>query len=111
MEASATRNIRKSKSKLKQLIIAYEPIWAIGTGETATPEDVHEMKLFIRKVMADIFGRNYAEVSRIIYGGSVNKKNTEELLDKGSVEGFLIGGVSLRGTEFVEIVKLTAKHV
>ncbi len=94
-----------SKTKLTQVVIAYEPIWAIGTGDTATPEDVHEMKLFIEKVLSDIYGRNLAQKVRIIYGGSVNEKNAKELFVRGMVDGFLVGGASLHPSEFAQIVK------
>lgn len=94
-----------SKSKLAQIVIAYEPIWAIGTGNNATAGDVHEMKLFIEKVLSDIYGRNLAQKVRIIYGGSVNGKNARELFTEGMVDGFLVGGASLHADEFTQIVK------
>ena len=98
------------KTKLSHLVIAYEPVWAIGTGKTATAEDVEEMKLFIAKVLADHFGRSAAEKIRILYGGSVTKKNARVLLEEGAVDGFLIGGSSLRPAEFVEIVNSAETH-
>lgn len=94
-----------SKSKLGQVVIAYEPIWAIGTGNTATAGDVHEMKLFIEKVLSDLYGRNLAQKVRIIYGGSVNEKNSRELFTEGMVDGFLVGGASLHADEFTQIIK------
>lgn len=97
------------KSKLANLAVAYEPIWAIssgdGDGRTATAEDAHQMKLFIRKVLTTLYGRDAALKIRLLYGGSVNAKNAEELLVKGEAEGFLVGGASLRAHEFVEIVR------
>lgn len=98
------------KTKLASVVIAYEPIWAIGTGETATPADVHEMKLFIQKVLTRIYGRSYAYKIRILYGGSVYAKNAEELLTEGNADGFLIGGSSLKPEEFVEIMQIAKKH-
>ncbi len=98
------------KSKLNQLVIAYEPVWAIGTGKNATPEDVHEMKLFIQKVLVNIFGRTVVNKVRIIYGGSVNESNATALLEQGEVDGFLIGGVSLKPTEFTNIVRLAESY-
>jgi len=92
------------RSKLNQVVIAYEPIWAIGTGNTATVEDVHEMKLFIEKILSDLYGRNYAQKVRILYGGSVNRKNAQELYTHGMVHGFLIGGASLDAEEFTQII-------
>lgn len=98
------------KSKLSHLVIAYEPVWAIGTGKHATAEDVQEMKLFIQKVLTDNYGRTAAAKVRILYGGSVNKKNAKELLAQSGVDGFLIGGASLRPAEFVEIVNIAESH-
>jgi triosephosphate isomerase len=101
-------------SKLAHIVVAYEPIWAISTGDgrghTATPEDAHEMKLFIQKTLSDMYGRNMAMKTYVIYGGSVNVKNAEELLVRGMVDGFLVGGASLRASEFVEIVKIAERH-
>ncbi len=94
-----------SRARLEKLVIAYEPIWAIGTGDNATPGDVHEMKLFIAKVLSDIYGRAYGDKVRILYGGSVNGKNAAVLMEEGKVDGFLVGGASLRAKEFCEIVK------
>ena len=96
-----------SKMKLNQLVVAYEPIWAIGTGNNATPEDAHEMKLFVKKILSDIYGRNQALGVRILYGGSVNPKNAEELISEGMVDGFLVGGASLQADDFTEIIKAT----
>jgi len=99
---SAVRDI--PKGKLHKLVVAYEPVWAIGTGATATADDVHEMKLFIQKVIADIFGRTAINKVRILYGGSVKAKNAKELFAVGEVDGFLIGGASLKPKEFVSII-------
>lgn len=93
------------RSKLGQVVIAYEPIWAIGTGNNATVEDVHEMKIFIEKVIADLYGRTYAQKMHILYGGSVSGKNATELFTGGMVDGFLVGGASLHAEEFAQIVK------
>ncbi len=97
-----------SRAKLSSLVIAYEPVWAIGTGHTATPGDVHEMRLFIEKTMSDLYGRNYAQKVQILYGGSVNDKNAAEILRDGMVDGFLVGGASLQAKEFTGIVKAIA---
>lgn len=100
-----------SRTKLPQFVIAYEPIWAIssgdGKGRTAIPADAHEMKIFIQKVLTDIYGRNYAHHVRILYGGSVNAKNAEALMTEGMVDGFLVGGASLRADEFMSVVDAT----
>ncbi len=94
------------KAKLAQLVIAYEPVWAIGTGNHATAEDVYEMKLFITKVLTDHFGRKLVKKIRILYGGSVNAKNAQELLETGQADGFLVGGASLKASEFVAIITI-----
>jgi triosephosphate isomerase len=93
-----------SRAKLGYLVIAYEPVWAIGTGNTATPGDVHEMKLFIEKTLTDLYGRNYAQKVRVLYGGSVNPKNAGELMRDGMVDGFLVGGASLSAKDFSDII-------
>lgn len=97
------------RAKLGNVVIAYEPVWAIGTGNTATSHDVHEMKLFIEKTLADLYGRAYAHKVRILYGGSVNAKNAEELMRDGTVSGFLVGGSSLDAKEFTGIVNAVKK--
>ena len=97
------------RTKLSQVVIAYEPIWAIGTGTHATAHDIHEMKLFIEKTLSDIYGRNFAQKVRIIYGGSVNKKNAHELHHEGVMNGFLVGGASLHADEFIDIIKSVQK--
>ncbi len=99
------------KSRLADIVIAYEPVWAIGTGVHATPEDVEEMKLFIQKVLITRYGRTLAPKVRIIYGGSVNAKNVAELWTKAGVNGFLVGGASLVEADFAEIIKTASTHV
>jgi triosephosphate isomerase len=94
------------KSKLKQLVVAYEPVWAIGTGNHASTDDVREMKLFIQKVITDHFGRPGVAKVRILYGGSVKAKNAKALLEEGEVDGFLIGGASLKAKEFTKIIDI-----
>lgn len=97
-----------SRTKLTCLTIAYEPVWAIGTGHTATAGDVYEMRLFIEKTLSDLYGRNYAQKVRILYGGSVNNKNARELMRDGMIDGFLVGGASLSAKEFGGIIKEVA---
>lgn len=97
-----------TQSQLKNLVIAYEPIWAIGTGKTATPHDAYEMKLFIQKVITDTLGRAAVKKVRILYGGSVKKHNAEALLTEGEVDGFLVGGASLVPDDFISIIKTAA---
>lgn len=93
-----------TKTSLSKVVIAYEPIWAIGTGKNATSADVHEMKLFIERILSDMYGRNFAQKVRILYGGSVHGKNAHELFSEGMVNGFLVGGASLHADEFIQIV-------
>ncbi len=92
------------KARFKDVVIAYEPIWAIGTGKTATAEDVNEMRLFIQKILTKQFDRPSAAKIRIIYGGSVSATNAAELFVGGGVDGFLVGGASLRPQEFAQII-------
>lgn len=94
------------KAQMNRLVVAYEPVWAIGTGKNATSEDVQEMKLFIQKVISDTLDRSIVSKVRIIYGGSVNKDNAKEILEVGHADGFLVGGASLKALDFTEIVKI-----
>ena len=93
-----------SAEELKNVIIAYEPVWAIGTGLTATPEQAEETCGSIRKVLASMYGEDVAESVTIQYGGSMNEKNAAELLAKPNVDGGLIGGASLVAEKFIAIV-------
>lgn len=86
------------------IVIAYEPVWAIGTGVTATKEQAEEVHLFIRKFITDRFGKSFADNIAIIYGGSVNEKNATELLSMPNVDGALVGGASLNASQFKNIV-------
>jgi triosephosphate isomerase (TIM) len=91
--------------QLENLVIAYEPIWAIGTGLTATPTQAQEMHAFIRGLIAGKFGEKVALNSTILYGGSCNAKNARELFSQPDVDGGLIGGASLKAEDFVAIIK------
>ena len=98
-----------TKEQLKNVIIAYEPVWAIGTGETATADQADEGNKFVRDAIADMFGADAAESVTIQYGGSMNAKNADELLSKRNVDGGLIGGASLKAADFSVIVKAASK--
>jgi triosephosphate isomerase len=95
---------RLTVSDLERIIIAYEPVWAIGTGKTATPEQAQEMHGFIRQSLADTHGAEAAENLRILYGGSVKPENIVELMAQADVDGALVGGASLDAQSFSKIV-------
>ena len=84
--------------------MAYEPVWAIGTGETATPEQAQEMHAFIRKIVSEAYGAAVAGDVTILYGGSVKPGNAAEIFSKPDVDGGLIGGASLKAQDFTAIV-------
>eukprot|EP00270_Netrium_digitus_P007290 TRINITY_DN212_c0_g1_i1.p1 TRINITY_DN212_c0_g1~~TRINITY_DN212_c0_g1_i1.p1 ORF type:complete len:320 (-),score=72.46 TRINITY_DN212_c0_g1_i1:340-1299(-) len=96
----------------KDVVIAYEPVWAIGTGQVATPEQAQEVHVAIRKWLAENISKEVASQTRIIYGGSVNGSNCKDLAKEEDVDGFLVGGASLKGSEFATICNsVTAKKV
>ncbi|WP_418511776.1 triose-phosphate isomerase [Corallibacter sp.] len=88
----------------QNIVLAYEPVWAIGTGETASPEQAQEMHAFIRKTLADTYGESIANDVSILYGGSVKPNNAKEIFSKPDVDGGLIGGASLKAEDFYAIV-------
>jgi triosephosphate isomerase len=92
-------------SQLQKVVIAYEPVWAIGTGKTATSQQAQEMHSVIRKHLAGKYGASEADTISILYGGSVNAANAKELFACADVDGGLVGGASLKSREFTEIVK------
>ena len=94
-----------SAEQLKNVIIAYEPVWAIGTGVTATADQADEGNGYVRAAIAEVYGKEVAETVTIQYGGSMNAKNADELLSKVNVDGGLIGGASLKAEDFSVIVK------
>lgn len=98
-----------SKEDMSRIIIAYEPVWAIGTGLTATADQADEVCGIIRNVIADLYGAEIAEATTIQYGGSMNDGNAEELLSKVNVDGGLIGGASLVAEKFARIVEAASK--
>ena len=91
-------------SDLDRIIIAYEPVWAIGTGRTATPEQAQEMHAFVRRVFADRFSQEAASRLRVLYGGSVKPDNIAGLMKQPDVDGALVGGASLEADSFARII-------
>ncbi len=110
VEEVVEKQVRGSLAELsiddmKKTIIAYEPVWAIGTGRTATPEQAQEVHSLIRKILADIFDESTAQSVRIQYGGSMKPDNAPELLAQPDIDGGLIGGAALDPHSFTQIVK------
>ncbi|HNV86729.1 MAG TPA: triose-phosphate isomerase [Candidatus Omnitrophota bacterium] len=93
-----------SAEAMSKIVIAYEPVWAIGTGKTATPEDAQDMQAFIRSLVSGAFGAEVAEGIRILYGGSVKPDNIAELAKQPDLDGALVGGASLKAEGFIQIV-------
>ena len=101
-----TEGLKGFKSKdFDKIVIAYEPVWAIGTGKTATKEEADETIGYIRRTIAKKFSKNIAEKVRIQYGGSMNPKNASELMSMPDIDGGLIGGASLKAEDFAKVVK------
>jgi len=96
------------KEEMKKLIVAYEPVWAIGTGKVATPDQAQEVHAFIRKEIEKVFGAEVASGLRIQYGGSVKPDNIAELMKQPDIDGALVGGASLDAKGFADIVKNTS---
>nr|WP_315239029.1 triose-phosphate isomerase [uncultured Flavobacterium sp.] len=93
-----------SKESWSNVVLAYEPVWAIGTGETASPEQAQEMHEFIRETIRKAFGNDIADAVSILYGGSVKPENAKEIFSKPDVDGGLIGGAALKADDFLAIV-------
>jgi len=96
--------------QVEKVVVAYEPVWAIGTGKTATPEDAQEVIGAIRGRLAEKFSTTVAANTRILYGGSVNAANIAEIMDQPDIDGALVGGASLDPDEFVKICRLGEKQ-
>ncbi len=97
-----------TSEQVNRLTIAYEPVWAIGTGKTATPEQANEVHTFIRNIMRDKYDDNTAQRLKIQYGGSVNAENAKQLLSQSEIDGALVGGASLDSSTFLDIVSIAA---
>src|SRR5699024_8257041 len=94
-----------SEPQLKQVVIAHEPIWAIGTGKAATAKDANEMCAFVRETIADLSGQSVADATRIQYGGSVKPNNIKEYMAESDIDGALVGGASLKVDDFVQLLE------
>jgi len=98
-----------SADHLSEIVLAYEPVWAIGTGRTASPAQAEEVHAFLRSLLAELFGQSAADKTRILYGGSVKPENTEDLMREPNIDGALIGGASLDPHSFARIIRATEK--
>ena len=95
----------RSKEQATRIVIAYEPVWAIGTGKVATPAQAEEVHIYIRKTVVNMFGQDVADGIRILYGGSVKPENISDLMAQKNIDGALVGGASLEADSFVKIIK------
>ncbi|MDP3789764.1 MAG: triose-phosphate isomerase [Candidatus Omnitrophota bacterium] len=98
-----------TKDETLNVVIAYEPVWAIGTGKTATPAQAEEVHVYIRKLLRDMYDEDLAEDMRIQYGGSVKPDNIKDLINQKDIDGALVGGASLKVDQFVSIVRESSK--
>ena len=99
------RNFKADQLMRPSTILAYEPVWAIGTGRTATPEQAQEVHRFIREWIETTFNTGTAAQVRILYGGSVKPENISDLMAQPDIDGALVGGASLKGDSFVQIIR------
>ncbi|WP_297299673.1 triose-phosphate isomerase [uncultured Brachyspira sp.] len=98
-----------TEAEANKVVIAYEPVWAIGTGKTATPQDADDVHKTIRETLKSLYNDSVADNMRILYGGSVNEKNADDLLNMPNIDGALVGGASLVADKFARIVNYIAK--
>ncbi|MGL4797049.1 MAG: triose-phosphate isomerase [Paraclostridium sp.] len=113
-EAENTKNVCKEQTEkalvgvsaedMKKVVIAYEPVWAIGTGKTATAEDANDVIAYIREVVKGLYGEEISEEVRIQYGGSVKPSNVAEIMNQSDIDGALVGGASLLASDYTELV-------
>ena len=99
------KSFRDNKTLPSSTILAYEPVWAIGTGRTATPDQAQEVHHFVREWIAETFGRETADLIRILYGGSVKPDNVKDLMSMKDIDGALVGGASLKAESFIPLIK------
>ena len=105
VERQITEDLKDiATTDVASLVIAYEPIWAIGTGKTASSEDAEEMCAFIRSLIEKLYDKETAEKVRIQYGGSVKPENVQEIMSKDNIDGALVGGASLKSEDFIKLV-------
>src|SRR3989344_3400566 len=97
------------RERAKNIIIAYEPVWAVGASQAMAPEQIYEMSIFIKKVFADIFGLEPAMKAKVLYGGSVNSRNAADIISIGKVDGLLVGRESVNLPGFVELLRAVDK--
>ncbi|MHA1914237.1 MAG: triose-phosphate isomerase [Promethearchaeota archaeon] len=100
-----------TKDQMRQIVIAYEPIWAIGTGKTASPEQAEEIHVYIRNLISQIYDNETGDLVRIQYGGSIKPSNAEALFLKENIDGGLVGGASLQADSLVHIIKAAEKSI
>ncbi|OGS45764.1 MAG: triose-phosphate isomerase [Elusimicrobia bacterium RIFOXYD2_FULL_34_15] len=93
-----------SGDQITKVVIAYEPVWAIGTGKTASPQQAEEIHAFIRKLYFEMYGKDSSEAIRILYGGSVKPDNISEIMKQPNIDGGLIGGAALKADDFIKLV-------
>ncbi|MFN4227453.1 MAG: triose-phosphate isomerase [Candidatus Ratteibacteria bacterium] len=105
------KNCLEGFDKLEKLLIAYEPVWAIGTGKTALPEQAEEVHIFIRELISKIYNKDIAENLIIMYGGSVKPENIDQLMEKENIDGVLVGGACLKIESFLRIIDYRSLYV
>jgi len=100
-----------SRAKAEKIVIAYEPVWAVGSDEVPTSNEIMEAKVLIRKILVELFGKKYAEKVRILYGGSVNSRTVRQVSVEPGMDGVLVGRESLNPHEFLKIVEIISKQI